>query len=267
MDIIFRKLENFGERRTWIPNFSDAVVKPVIFGVTLIGGTVFLINSQWWKRRKQQQNSSNEAIHWTRRWGQIGPSWWETLNETNRTLVILGGINSATFILWQFPQLESFMRAWFLSGPRNSYKLAPLLLSCFSHYQADHFVMNMVSMYTAVPPVQEALGRGQVIAIYISGGVLGSIVSLLVRWFNKEYNSYSHGASGSLFALLLSSLCIFIHNTRPNSNELFHIIGERVLNIVLCMFGSQGIDNAGHLGGALFGWVYTNYLLKRILRR
>lgn len=50
--------------------------------------------------------------------------------------------------------------------------------------------------------MHEDIGRANFLALYIAGGVLGSLGSLWGHVIVKRFTAYSQGASGSLYAII-----------------------------------------------------------------
>ena len=96
------------------------------------------------------------------------------------------------------------------------------------------------------------IGIKRYVFLYLLSGVLAGCVSL---WFNKGIPSV--GASGAIFGLYGAGLAFVLMKVVP-------IYGRRVLllyflafiayNVVIGFF-TTGVDNAGHIGGVLSGFL------------
>jgi hypothetical protein len=172
MQEILSTLEDifFGERyRPPLPTFGGSVIKPLLIGGSIIGGTLLFVNSRWWEREKRARKWVQQTKHWSRRWGErVLPAWWESLKEIDKTFLTIAGLNAGVFLMWHLPALQPLMTTWFLVGLRNSYKVLPLILSSISHNNLGHLLMNMISLRSSLSML-EFVGRDQVFAIYLSG--------------------------------------------------------------------------------------------------
>jgi len=129
--------------------------------------------------------------------------------------------------------------------------LAPLFL----HGSLIHIGMNMYSFYHLGPSAEIHFGTTRFGAIFFLSGLGGVCLSQLLG------GHVSVGASGSLFGILGAYLavkvmaCHDLQRATKNSEvrETFFFI---VLNLALIGFAVPNIDNWGHIGGLLFGFLY-----------
>lgn len=115
-----------------------------------------------------------------------------------------------------------------------------LLTSAFMHFGPIHLGMNMLVLWFVGRPLEERMGRGRYLLLYLVAGLAGSAGALLVTPC-----SATAGASGAIFglfgaALVLERQGIFVYGGS--------IIGLIVLNLILT-FGLSGISVGGHVGG------------------
>jgi membrane associated rhomboid family serine protease len=119
-----------------------------------------------------------------------------------------------------------------------------LLTSAFMHYGPIHLGMNMLVLWFVGRPLEERMGRGRFILLYLVAGLAGSAGALLL-----DPCAQTLGASGAIFglfgaALVLERQGIFVYGGS--------IIGLIVLNF-LFTFGLSGISVGGHVGGFVGG--------------
>jgi membrane associated rhomboid family serine protease len=119
-----------------------------------------------------------------------------------------------------------------------------LLTSAFMHFGPIHLGMNMLVLWFVGRPLEERMGRGRFLLLYLVAGLAGSAGALLL-----DPCAQTLGASGAIFglfgaALVLERQGIFVYGGS--------IIGLIVLNFLLT-FGLSGISIGGHLGGFVGG--------------
>ncbi|MGI6004886.1 MAG: rhomboid family intramembrane serine protease [Christensenellales bacterium] len=123
--------------------------------------------------------------------------------------------------------------------------LTPVLL----HGGFLHIVLNMVSLYNIGPTVEALYGRARLLVIYLMAGVSGTALSY-------AFSPYlSVGASGAIFGLIGALLAFGRHYPR----EFKRLFGSRLWTILLINlvygFVNRGIDNFGHIGGMVGGYL------------
>lgn len=124
------------------------------------------------------------------------------------------------------------------------------LASCmFLHLGIAHLLCNCYAIYVYGPIVEKLYGRWRFILIYFISGLSGSILSYAFS------PTASVGASGAIFGLIG---CMFYF--RERYPDIFKRIFGRTLFIVLGVnlmlgFIQSGIDNYGHIGGFLGGFI------------
>ena len=93
--------------------------------------------------------------------------------------------------------------------------------------------------------MEEAIGRGRFLALYLVSGLAGSAGALLLT----EPNSLTVGASGAIFGVLGAALVFERQRNYVLGGSALSII---VLNLVLT-FAIPNISIGGHLGGLAGG--------------
>lgn len=123
------------------------------------------------------------------------------------------------------------------------------LTPVFIHIGFLHLLMNSISLYFIGAEVEKIYGNMRFVLIYlISGfaGVLGSFV------FNT---SLSAGASGAIFGCFGALLYFGLLHRKL----FFRTMGINIIVLVLINlsfgFTMPGIDNAGHIGGLIGGFI------------
>jgi membrane associated rhomboid family serine protease len=136
-----------------------------------------------------------------------------------------------------------------------------------------HIVANMVPLICLGPALEEFLGHGRYLGLYLGGAIAAALV-----WYAFNVNAGDEpiiGASGAVFAIIAGvgtaaprvRVDVYLFYVLPISMTL------RTLAILLCgaelaqaIFGwLPEIAHAAHLGGAAFGFLYVGAV--RLARR
>lgn len=121
-----------------------------------------------------------------------------------------------------------------------------LVTSMFTHEAIWHFGFNMLSLWWLGAPLEAALGRSRYLALYLTSGLAGSALALLLA----EPEVASLGASGAIFGLLGATVALVRrlgHDMRPAAVVL--------LISLIITFGWEGIAWQAHIGGLAAGLV------------
>jgi membrane associated rhomboid family serine protease len=132
-----------------------------------------------------------------------------------------------------------------------------IVTSMFTHYDFMHILFNMWSFYFLGSAILQILGAKRFWIIYMVGGIMGSLVYILLG----PKNSVAIGASGAIFALG-GALAVL----RPNMKVMFFPIPVPmplwvgILGSFVIISFMPNVAWQAHLGGALFGalagWFY-----------
>ena len=132
----------------------------------------------------------------------------------------------------------------------------------FAHMDLIHLGFNSLALISFGPTVCRTLGSSRFLRFYLAGGTVSSIFSLIYH-ISPPYmqETRSLGASGAINATVVLWACMFPTQTiylyfvpLPARIAAALFVGYDLYN-ALYSRNSQ-IDNAGHLGGALFGYLY-----------
>ncbi len=137
-----------------------------------------------------------------------------------------------------------------------------ILTSMFVHGGLWHILANMYMLYFFGSSVRRLVGTGRFLAVYFAGGILGSILYILLA----PAFSLAVGASGAVFALggvlamMMPKMKIFIFPIPiPISLWIAVIGGFLVLSFM------PSIAWQAHLGGLLLGLI-AGYFFKKQAR-
>ena len=126
-----------------------------------------------------------------------------------------------------------------------------LFTPIFVHIGLLHLVMNSIALYFLGVFTERIFGNIRFVFIYLFAGVAGTLSSLLFS------PSISAGASGAIMGLF--GALLYFGTVYPRL--FFRTMGLNILIVLginlLFGFTFSGIDNAGHIGGLVGGFLAT----------
>lgn len=126
--------------------------------------------------------------------------------------------------------------------------------SIFTHFGLEHLFGNMVVLIALGARIEGIAGRVNYFIIYITTGLVGSVLSYADCYYNDTYD-YAAGASGAIFGLLGVLVVIAVANKgRVRDLSLTNMLILLILTVVNG-FLSEGIDNVAHVGGFAAGLI------------
>jgi membrane associated rhomboid family serine protease len=139
-----------------------------------------------------------------------------------------------------------------------------LVTYMFLHGGIIHLLVNCLGLYFVGPEVETVCGPRHFLGIYFLGGIFGGILQLMFA------PVLLMGASAGVCAVVLAfttmlpeleitALLYFVIPIRMRAKWLGRIIVGSSLFFMLTGMGGN-VSHLAHLGGALFGWVYTRRL-------
>ncbi len=124
--------------------------------------------------------------------------------------------------------------------------------SMFMHGGIDHIVSNMIFLAALGEMLERVIGHVRFAILYILSGIGGGLFSIANVLLSGNHHT-SVGASGAIFGLIGAMLIlVVIHNGRYQDIS----VGRMIFAIVYMVYDgmrSEGIDNAAHVGGLIFG--------------
>jgi len=127
-----------------------------------------------------------------------------------------------------------------------------LITYMFLHGSLAHLLINMYSLFVLGTQTETFYGKVKFLIIYIVSGICGGLMSAAF-----SANSVSVGASGAIFGLTGALLYFGYHyRTFLGSSLKNQIIPVIIVNLILG-FLISGIDNAGHIGGLIGGFLIS----------
>ena len=135
-----------------------------------------------------------------------------------------------------------------------------LLTSMFLHFGILHLLYNMIVLVSMGDVLEEMVGSFKFLMIYLLGGILGNVASLVIELYTGKY-AVSAGASGAVFAVIGAILIITVTDSRRVSSERIMRMMIMVALMIIQGFTEAGTDNAAHVGGLVAG-VLLGFLLR-----
>lgn len=135
-----------------------------------------------------------------------------------------------------------------------------LFTAMFLHIGPVHLISNLIGLLMLGPIIEGHFGHWRFAAIYLLGGLLGSIASYAFS------PALSAGASGAIFGLLGATV-LYFYRFRENFGQRGRdILQSMVVVLILNLFvgvSLNNVDNWGHLGGLVGGFLMTLGLMPR----
>lgn len=140
------------------------------------------------------------------------------------------------------------INAFILAG-----QLWRLITPVFLHGSLLHIGFNMYALYSIGPSLERRYGTRSFLLLYFFGGLFGNIFSFLFS------ANISLGSSTAIFGLIAAQ-AVYIYKNRlllgSAANALLrNVLMMIAINLVLGL--SPGIDNWGHLGGLVGGFLFA----------
>jgi membrane associated rhomboid family serine protease len=219
--------------------------------------------------------------------------WQEIKNKfkSGDSLIRLIFINVGIFVLIQILLLIQYVVSdssplqsnWFERLPEDFYLAGSssltemlfrpwsLITHMLTHIQFGHFIFNMLALYTMGQIFVSAVGSKKIIGLYIMGGLSGFFLFALaynfLNRFHQPEGSYVLGASAAVMAITVAAATL-----RPK--QIIYLFGAFKLELVWLAAGlvlldlasvREGVNSGGHIGhigGAIFGYVYARQIQK-----
>lgn len=130
------------------------------------------------------------------------------------------------------------------------------------HFGFEHLLNNMVMLGAAGHILEGAIGKIKFVLLYFVAGIGGCILSFLEMLHSGEY-AVSAGASGSIFGIVGALAWILILHKGRYEN----LTGRGMIIMILLSlyygFSTGDVDNWGHIGGFVMGFVISMIFYRR----
>lgn len=126
-----------------------------------------------------------------------------------------------------------------------------LLTPTFLHSGFAHMLFNSFSLLLFGPPLEQMLGKGKFLFVYLLSGLIANIATLLL-----EPLTYTHvGSSGAIFGLFGYYLSIVIFRKTMLSRQNSQIIMTILAVSLIMTFLQPNINIIAHLFGMIGGFL------------
>jgi rhomboid protease GluP len=136
-----------------------------------------------------------------------------------------------------------------------------LISGGFLHANAEHLVGNMLMLFILGMACEHAFGRGAFLFLYVTAGVVGSLLTMTTAMPTV-------GASGAIFGLagaVLSSIVAHRHRIEVRDHRVAVVLAVWATYTLALGLFSPIVSNACHIGGLLgglaLGWCLPSALL------
>ncbi|RRD95134.1 rhomboid family intramembrane serine protease [Clostridiales bacterium COT073_COT-073] len=128
-----------------------------------------------------------------------------------------------------------------------------LLTAMFLHIGITHLVMNSAGIYIFGSRLEKQISAGEMLIIYLLGGLVGNIVSFGYHFWNGDFYVVAAGASGGVYALMGALLSIaYLTKKKAGGLDAYAIFLYFLIGLIGSVIDIQ-IDLAAHLGGFAVG--------------
>lgn len=145
-----------------------------------------------------------------------------------------------------------------------------LFTSMFLHFGLQHLIGNMIALLFLGNILERRLGKLRYLGVYLMSGMCAGVVSCLYEYY--QYSSQlvvedamvvSAGASGAVFGIIGALIFLVIFRRKKNEEIDIRQLAWMALFSVLSGVMTTGIDNAAHMGGLVFGFLFAYLLAHR----
>ncbi|MBU0586063.1 rhomboid family intramembrane serine protease [Candidatus Micrarchaeota archaeon] len=152
----------------------------------------------------------------------------------------------------------------FILDPSKPLEIWRIVTSIFLHANISHLFFNSISIFFFAPVLERLLGKKELYKIFLLGGIVGSILYLLLVYIGISPSIPALGASGAVYAIL-GAVAFF----NPEGVVYLYFFPMKlkhavilwiIINLLYTFDWTSGIGGAAHLGGLAFGWLYAKYL-------
>lgn len=184
--------------------------------------------------------------------------------ETPITLIMVIA-NIVTFVVLEFlgdTTDGTFMLNYGAMNPRAILATGEwyrLFTATFLHFGIEHLVNNMLLLFFLGQIFEKAVGVTRFLGIYLGSGLAGSFLSFFFMCLFGR-NDIVAGASGAIFGIIGGMIVvILVHRGKYHGISTKRMIFMALLTLYFG-FTTVGVDNAGHIGGMVFGFVVTFFV-------
>jgi len=136
----------------------------------------------------------------------------------------------------------------------------------FFHATIFHLLFNLIALFYFSQLFKVFFTQRQLLAVFLFGSVFAGIFFAGIISLFENHNSYLLGASGGIMAILFATV-----RYQPNMSVRLPLIGNvkiwhiaaafLLIDLLMMPYGNFG-GRLAHIGGALFGVLYTTFLFQ-----
>lgn len=143
-----------------------------------------------------------------------------------------------------------------------------IITNMFLHFDVSHILWNMLFLYWFGRILEELIGSGKVLAIYIISGLAGALAFFLgANLLSLGIGSYALGASGAIMGIILAAATLAphyqIHMLFIGGVKLMYVaLFVVILDLISIPSGFNTGGHLAHLGGAAMGFFLATQMQK-----
>lgn len=126
------------------------------------------------------------------------------------------------------------------------------ITSMFLHGDISHIASNMIFLIALGEMLERVIGHARFTLLYLLAGIGGDIFSMINVVLSQDYYT-AIGASGAIFGLIGAMLVLVVLNDGHYEGISIKRMVFAIVYMVYSGMQSEGIDNAAHFGGLVFG--------------
>ncbi len=132
----------------------------------------------------------------------------------------------------------------------------------FTHANFTHILFNMIGLYFFGTQVERRMGSKEFLLFYMLIGFLAGVFSFFVYYLTGNYGVFLLGASGAVFAVLLSFATyypqarIFVFGIIPMKAPVLVILYTGIELFSQMTSINSGVAHLTHLAGFAFAFLY-----------
>ncbi|MEM1971154.1 MAG: rhomboid family intramembrane serine protease [Candidatus Anstonellales archaeon] len=140
----------------------------------------------------------------------------------------------------------------------------------FLHGGLIHLFFNMFVLYSVGRLIEPRIGSEEFLKMYLLAGIAGNFLFLIIAYAGFiPKDTIGIGASGAIAGLLGAAYVFYPYITIllffiiPIPMYVFFFLYLIIEFLGIFTMNYTGIGSAAHLGGALFGYFYSNHIKER----
>lgn len=183
--------------------------------------------------------------------------WKLYLTPVNMMLILVNAIAFGLYLLWGDPFLQKGVSIWMdILLDQEYYRL---FTSLFLHFDAEHFMSNMLILFLTGSFAERYLGSFKYLAAYLGSGLAGNMLSFYMEIGSTKL-VWAAGASGAIYGVL-GLLAVILIKTRGRLEGMYGPgLFLLVVGSIFHSYQNMGVDNWAHLGGLLAGICFGIFL-------